>query len=77
MAINYDINDVIFYIKNFKNDFLTKHFPNEKIEKAKEKVLNDALKDAERFENININKAQFAIVCKNYKDKIRKEILKY
>ena len=77
MAINYDINDVIFYIKNFKNDFLTKYFPNEKIEKAKEKVLQDAFKDAERLENISINKAQFQIVCKNYKDKIRKEILKY
>ena len=77
MAINYDINDVIFYIKNFQNDFLTKSFPCEKIEKAKEKVLNDAFKDAERFENININKAQFEIVCKNYKDKIRSEILKY
>ena len=77
MAINYDINDVIFYIKNFKNDFFTKSFANEKIEKAKQKILEDVFKDAERFENININKAQFAIVCKNYKDKIRNEILKY
>ena len=77
MAINYDINDVIFYIKNFQNDFFTMSFSCKKIEKAKEKVLNDAFKDAERFENININKAQFEIVCKNYKDKIRNEILKY
>ena len=77
MKNSFDMNDVILYISNFNDDFFTKSFAPDKIAKAKEKVLNDAFIDAEYFGNININKVQFTNVCKNYKDKIRNEILKY
>jgi hypothetical protein len=71
----FDMNDVILYITTFNDDYFTKSFSPEKIEKAKEKVLQSAFIDSEYFKNLAINKTQFANVCKGYKNKIRNEIL--
>ena len=71
----FDFNDVILYITTFNDDYFTKSFSPEKIEKAKEKVLLSAFIYSENFKNLTINKTQFTNVCKGYKDKIRNEIL--
>ena len=75
MESKFDFNDVILYITSFNDDYFTKSFSSKEIEMAKEKVLQSAFVDCEYFKNMTINKTQFLNVCKNYKDKIRKEIL--
>jgi len=74
MKTLFDFNDIILYINNFDDSFFIKSFSPEKIEKAKEIVLQNALIDSEYFKNLTINKTQFENICKSYKDKLRTEI---